>query len=152
MAEALYVYGKFPQNLMSGKIADLSGGLQKLKVALLKRTHTFNQGADSWNDVKADEVTDADYSAKEITVNVSYSSLATLLEAPTDCSFGAEVTITAGYAVIYDGRPATDTDKKLVAIVDFGMEKASVDGNFKITFGTVGEKTAILKFTAAAPA
>jgi len=152
MAEALYVYGTFPQNLMSGKIADLSGGTQKLKVALLKRTHTFNQSNDNWGQIKADEITDADYSAKEITVNVSYSSLATLLEAPTDCSFGAEVTITAGYAVIYDGRPATDANRKLVGIIDFGAEKSSVDGNFKIEFGKVGEKTAILKFTAAAPA
>ena len=146
------IYGNFWLNALSGNIASLSGGTQKLKVALLKRTHTLNQAKDSWNDVKSDEITDADYSQKEITVNISYADRIMVIEGPAECSLGSEVTITAGYAVIYDGRPATDAARKLMCIIDFGKELSSVDGVFRLDFAKVGLKYIIIRNTVAAPA
>ena len=148
--EQTLIYGPLYQNLLSGMIADISSGSAKFKVALLKRTHTPSQDSDNWGQVKADEITDADYAQKEITVGVSYANRVTLLEAPESVSFGSEVTITAGYAVIYDGRPGTDANRKLVALIDFGKELSSVDGIFRIDFGKVGAQEAILKHTVAA--
>ncbi len=155
MAEELLVYGSFIENLMSGNIADLSGGAVTLKCALLDRSHTPSQNHDNWGQISSDEVDDGvftDYAAQNVVVDVSYANRVTLLEAPVETVFGLDVTITAGYAVLYDDRPVADADKKLVALIDFGEERSAVSGVFKIEWGAVSETNAILKVTVAAPA
>jgi PKD repeat protein len=47
-------------------------------------------------------------------------------------------TITARYAIIYDDTPATDAQKPLLVLIDFGSDISSSNGSFTISFAAEG--------------
>ncbi len=141
------MYGPFFENLMKGNIPDMEHGDTTIKVALMYEDgatpFSFDQDHDNWDDVKAYECDDGDYTAdgEEITgAEVNYDDRVTTFDSSTDpkeVEFTAEGDIKATYAVIYlfgDDGELADADKKLISCIDFGGERESVQGAFKITF------------------
>lgn len=120
-----------------------------IKVALLSQSYTPNQDADQvWSDVSANEVTGTGYTAGGATLSnktVTYdgSNNVTVLDGD-DVTWGSS-TITARYAVIYDDNGAAANEKVLMGYVDFGMNQASTNGNFTLTWDAGG----IFRFTVA---
>lgn len=120
-----------------------------IKVALLSSAYTPNQDDHiTWSQVKANEVTGTGYTAggtslSSKTVTYDAANNVTVLDAG-DVTWAAS-TITARYAVIYDNDGASDADKVLLGYVDFGVDQASTNGNFTITWDAAG----IFRFTVA---
>ncbi len=128
----------FKKNIMNGGI-DLDG--DTIKVMLLDDTHTQDQDAHEFiDDVSANEVSGTGYTAGGAAIgSKTVSQDNTDNEGVFD---GADVTwsgstITARYAAIYKdtGTPSTSP---LIAILDFGENKSSSNGNFTIQWNAEG--------------
>jgi len=143
MAVTHKMYGPFFENLMKGNIPDLTDAGTTVKVALMYEDggtpFSFDQDHDNWDDVKAFECDDADYTpgGEEITdKQINYESRVTTFDSgadPKEVEFTAEGDIKATHAVIYLDE-AADADSKLISCIDFGGERESVQGAFRITF------------------
>ena len=140
MAVTAYVFSKFPYWLAKGAINDLSDNTNThIKVMLL--TSSASPDQETWED-KGDvtnEVTGTGYTAggAELTnKSISESTKVTTFDAD-DVTWSSS-TITARYAVIYDDTPTNDTDKKLIAYIDFGEDKSSENGNFTLQWDSDG--------------
>lgn len=120
-----------------------------IKVALLKNTYTPNQDSHTYkSDLGANEVTGTGYTAGGATLGgktVTYDAANNVTVLDADDVTWANSTITARYAVIYDDAGATDAAKVLLGYVDFGVDQASTNGNFTITWDATG----IFRFTVA---
>lgn len=120
-----------------------------IKVALVSSAYTPDQDThETWSQVKPNEVTGTGYVAGGATLSgktLTYdaSNNVTVLDA-NDVTW-ANSTITARYAVIYDDAGAADNEKVLLGYVDFGVDQASTNGNFTITWDASG----IFRFTVA---
>ena len=140
MEVTAYVFSKFPYWLAKGAINDLSDNTNThIKVMLL--TSSASPDQETWED-KGDvtnEVTGTGYTAggAELTnKSISESTKVTTFDAD-DVTWSSS-TITARYAVIYDDTPTNDTDKKLIAYIDFGEDKSSENGNFTLQWDSDG--------------
>ena len=153
------IYGPAAENLFKGDIPDLSDVGTVIKMALLKDAYTPDQDHDNWGQVSEHECDDDDYTdeggagegvgGQEITdKKVDYATRVTTFDTdmtPKEVVFTEDGEITARYAVIYYAH-ATPASAKLLTLLDFGEEKSSADGEFKITIHADG----ILKFTVTA--
>lgn len=139
MAVTAKMYGLYHLNAAKGLITDLNAAGTAVKCMLC--TSTYNPLQDTHND-KVDitnEVSGTGYTATGqalTTKAVTYASRVTKFDA-ADVEWTSS-TITARYAVIYDAQPAADGDKCLICWIDFGEDKSSVAGSFKITFAAGG--------------
>lgn len=134
------VFSKFPYWLAKGAINDLSDNSNThIKVMLL--TSSASPDQETWED-KADvtnEVSGTGYTSggAELTnKSISESTKVTTFDAD-DVTWSSS-TITARYAVIYDDTPTYDTDKKLIAYIDFGEDKSSENGDFTLQWDADG--------------
>ena len=148
MAVTAKKFGKSAYNAYMKKISDLSATGSDIRVMLCTSSYTPNQDThESKSDVTG-EVVGTGYTSGGASLS---SRTLTYDEATNTISFkGADVewpssTITARYAVVYDNTPTTNADKKLLAYVDFGEDKVSSDGTFKLLWHTDG----IFKITVA---
>ena len=120
-----------------------------IKVALVGSGYAPNQDAhQTWADVKSNEVAGTGYVAGGATLSgktIQYDAASNTTVLDADDVTWANSTITARYAVIYDDNGAGDTDKVLLGYVDFGVDQASTNGNFTITWDASG----IFRFTVA---
>lgn len=139
MAVSAEMYGLYHKNAAMALITDLNAGGTSVKVALCTSTYTPNQDThNDWVDI-TNEVVGAGYAgdgAALTTKAVTYASRVTKFDA--DDVEWTESTITARYAIVYDDAPVADADKCLICWIDFGEDKSSVDGTFKITFAGGG--------------
>ena len=126
-------------------IGDLDTIEADVKVALLDESHTPAPSTDEvWNDVSADEITntganDTGYTAGGQSLsNVSVSRSGSVTSFDADDVVWSNSTIEAGYAVVYDDTPASDSDKTLVLIIDFEGEESSFDDEFTIDWDAAG--------------
>lgn len=113
-----------------------------LKVILLTSAYTPNQGTHKYKSDLTNEVSGTGYTAGGATlasVTVTLSGLVLTLDA-ADTSWTTS-TITARYAVIYDGTPGTDATRPLIGYVDFGADVVSTAGTFLITWNASGIAT-----------
>lgn len=139
MAVSGEMYGLYHLNAAKGLITDLNDAGTAVKVALCTSTYTPNQ--DTHNDFAdiTNEVVGAGYAAGGAalaTKAVTYASRVTKFDAD-DVEWAAS-TITARYAIVYDSEPVAEGDECLICWIDFGEDKSSVDGTFKITWNASG--------------
>lgn len=140
------MYGNLIQRAFNGEV---DYDTDTIKVALLTSAYVPDQdNHQTWSQVKASEVTGTGYVAGGATLSgktITYDpgNNVTVLDAE-DVTW-ANSTITARYAVIYDDAGAADNEKVLLGYVDFGVDQASTNGNFTITWDASG----IFRFTVA---
>lgn len=141
MAVTAKMYGKATLNAFNGTLNDISSASTEIKVMLLSTAYAPNQDT---HQSKADitgEVTGTAYVAGGVTLTnkaLAYDAGTNTIKFDADDVSWLNSTITARYAVIYDNTPVADADKKLLAYVDFGENKVSSDGTFKILWHTDG--------------
>lgn len=140
------MYGNLVARAFNGEV---DYDTDTIKVALLGQAYTPNQDTHQvWADVKANEVTGTGYTAGGATLGnktVTYDAANNVTVLDADDVTWASSTITARYAVIYDAAGADDTERVLMGYVDFGMNQASTNGNFTLTWDAGG----IFRFTVA---
>lgn len=156
MAASMYWYGKAFANILGGETEAESKGCDfltnEMKVALLTSSYTPDQDThESWADVSAYEASGSGYTpggsvltGKTLTYDPATNEVK-LDGADPDWN---PSTITARYIVLYNNSPAAAGDKILLGYMDFGENKASDNGSFKVTWHSDG----ILKGVVAAPA
>lgn len=118
---------------------EVNFGTDALKVMLCTSSYTPSQGTHKYKSSVTNEVSGTGYTAGGATlgsVTVAISGNVTTLDA-ADTSWTTS-TITARYAVIYDGTPGTDATRPLIAYVDFGADVVSTAGTFTITWDATG--------------
>lgn len=139
MAVTAYVYGNFMKNVLSGKAVDWIN--HPIKVMLCSSAYAPDQDA---HQTKADvtgEVTGTGYTAGGAALTnktITYDAATNTVILDADDVVWPNATITARYAVIYDDNGATDADKLLIGYVDFGLDAASSNGDFKIIWDAGG--------------
>lgn len=110
-----------------GKRRTISGEVQlgsdTLTMVLMKAAYTPSVAQETFSDISAQEVDDADYSAQALTgVSVTLVGNTVLFDA-SNVSFGTDVSIEAKYAVILAGT-GSGSDP-LIAYVDLNTESGS---------------------------
>ncbi len=129
------VYTKFLEKL-NQKLLDLDS--DDIKCVLLTSSYTPNKDHDFYSDL-TNEVVGTGYTAGGASLaNTAVTSSDTSDTAwfDSDDVLWTTATITARYAVLYDN---TRTEKDLITCYDFGSDKSSTGGDFKVipdaTFG-----------------
>ena len=130
------VTGKiYPLGIVRAYAGDINADSDTIKCALLTSSYSPNlQGHQTWADstVYGKEVSGTGYVAggKTLTgVTLGLKAGTAIMQFWTnDCEW-ASSTITARYAVIYDA-----TTNYLICYIDFGENKSSVNGLFKLDF------------------
>lgn len=120
-----------------------------IKVALLTNGYSPDQDAhQTWSQVSGSEAVGTGYTAGGGTLGgktVTYDAANNVTVLDAEDVTWANSTITARYAVVYSDAGASDTEKVLLGYVDFGVDQASTNGNFTITWDASG----IFRFTVA---
>lgn len=137
MAATCKLYSNFPHLLLEDK---LGGSIldQTIKVALVTSSYTFDQEAHDYFDDITNEVSGTGYTAGGATLtskSCTMSSRVTTFDA--DDVTWTSSTITARGAVIYCDTGTASTSL-LIAYLDFGEDKSSTSGDFKIEWGANG--------------
>lgn len=131
------LYGGALESLAKGLI-DLSS--DTLKCVLCTSSYVPSHAHTVLADVVADECADADYGRVSLgSVTVTRVGANVVLDC-ADIDFGAAVTITAKYAILYDDTPSSPADP-LIAYLDLnsgGGSVSSAAGSFKITIHANG--------------
>lgn len=120
-----------------------------IKVALLTNSYSPDQDAhQTWADIKSAETVGTGYTGGGATLGgktVTYDAANNVTVLDAEDVTWANSTITARYAVVYSDEGAADNEKVLLGYVDFGVDQASTNGNFTITWDAAG----IFRFTVA---
>jgi hypothetical protein len=139
MAITTKVYGHAPMHFAN---KDIDWDTDAIYVALLKNTYTPDYANhESWNDVKAQEVSGTGYTANGLALaslarNYDGGNLRTKLAA-ANASWNPS-TITARYAVVYTRTPSTDATRWLIQLFDFGADQSSSGTPFTLQFDALG--------------
>ena len=140
------MYGNLVRRAFNGEV---DFDTDTIKVALATSSYTPDQDNDqTWSQVSTYEATGTGYVAGGATLSgktITYDGTNNVTVLDADDVTWANSTITARYAVIYDDKGASDTEKVLLGYVDFGVDQASTNGNFTITWDAAG----IFRFTVA---
>ena len=126
------IYNRFKANLMNKEV-DLE--LDAVKVMLLDSNHAFNPDHNLVSEVSANEVSGEGYTAGGQALagkTVTQDDTNDKAKWDADDVTWADSTITAHYAVIYDA------NNNLIACIDFGEDKSSSNGEFKIQWHADG--------------
>jgi hypothetical protein len=111
-----------------------------IKVMLCTSAYTPDQDAHIYKSSITGEVTGTGYTAGGATLTnktMTYDGATNTIKLDADDVVWASSTITARYAVIYDDT-GTDSTSTLLGYIDFGEDKISSAGDFKITWDTAG--------------
>lgn len=111
-----------------------------IKVMLCTSAYTPDQDAHIYKSSITGEVTGTGYTAGGATLTnktMTYDGATNTIKLDADDVVWASSTITARYAVIYDAT-GTDSTSTLLGYIDFGEDKISSAGDFKITWDTAG--------------
>lgn len=130
------IYNRFKAQVALGNI-----NLQndEIRVALLLNTYTPDPDHDSFIDISTHETSGVGYTAGgQVLANqtVTLDDATDRMRFDGDDVVWASATITARYAVLYDVTLGGTND--LIALVDFGNDKSSDNGDFIIQWDTNG--------------
>jgi hypothetical protein len=132
-----YAYGQFLVNLMNGTINWASDSIMVMLCTSSYVPDQENHEFKSDIDTLVVEVDGTNYVAGGVVLAnaaVAYSELEGKVLVQADPAAWSEATITARYAIIYDGTPASPGAQPLIGFLNFGEDKASTSGTFKISF------------------
>ena len=138
MAVSAKLYSRFPLNLLGQKLCDMDS---ETKIMCMLCTSSYTPNQDTHND-KADitnEASGTGYTAGGVALTstaITVSGRVTKYDAANPS--WANSSITARYAVLYDDTEAAEGDQPLILLIDFGEDKTSESGTFKITFNAGG--------------
>lgn len=139
MAVTAKWYGNAPKNAFLGKI-NYTG--HDIYVMLLTDLYTPDQDTHEFvDDVSANEVEGTGYTAggKLLTgKTLTYDAPTNTLKFDANDPTWTESTIEAHYAVIYDGYEALEADQPILGYVNFGENRNSNNGEFKIQWHANG--------------
>lgn len=138
MAVTAKVYGLFQQSLANKEV---DWNSDTIKCMLCTSSYIPDQDTHQYKSSITNEVTGTGYTAGGNTLASCTSGYTTatnvqMLDA-ADTSW-ATSTITARYAVVYDGTPATDATRPLVCYIDFGADVSSIGASFTIAWDAAG--------------
>jgi len=138
MAASAKIYSKFPFWLLGDQFGEFTD-VDKFKCMLCTSIYTPNQDDHDAKDDITNEVVGDGYVAGGEGLGVHGKSVAGRVTKfdGADVEW-ADSTITARYAVVYDNDPVGDDNKMLVFYVDFGENKSSEAGTFKIQWNASG--------------
>lgn len=111
-----------------------------IKVMLCTSSYTPDQDTHIYKSSVTNEVTGTGYTAGGATLankTITYAGSTNTIKLDADDVVWASSTITARYAVIYDDT-GTDSTSVLLGYIDFGEDKTSSAGDFKITWDSAG--------------
>lgn len=138
MAVTAYWYGLAFQSVFN-KLVDLTN--DNINVMLTTSTYTPNQDTHQYKSSVTNEVTGTGYTAlgKTLATKVlAYTAATNVWNFDAADVTWTTATLTARYAVIYDGTPASDATRPLLAYVDFGGDQSSAGGDFQIVWASSG--------------
>lgn len=139
MAVTAKLYSYLPLHALE-KAIDLEN--DTIKCMLCTSSYTPAQNTHDFKDDVDNEVSGTGYSAGGAEVaNPAVTIATTVTTFDGDDVQWTSSTITARYAVIYDDTPAGDSAKPLICYIDFGEDKSSESGTFKIQFHGDGVAT-----------
>ncbi len=133
---ASLVYNSFYDDVARGNI---NPSTDSFKVILTTSAYTEDKDAHLKRSSVTNEVTGTGYTAGGIACTVTVTKDTT--NDRIDIGLGAVTwpssTITARKAVYYKVRGGASTADELVAVVDFGTDQISSNGNFNLSAGTI---------------
>lgn len=139
MAVTIHMYSHFPEHLLNDKFVGL-GSETAIKCSLHTSSYTPSQDNDDfWDDADNEVAATGNYThegAALTTTTISTSARVMTFDA-ADTQWTTS-TITARYGVIYDSTEAADGDKPLICYIDFGENKISENGTFKLQYNASG--------------
>ena len=118
-----------------------------IKIMLCTSAYTPSQDTHQYKSSVTNEVVGTGYTAGGATltgVTVTYTAGTNTFSFDAADVSWASSTITARYAVVYDGTPGTDATRALIAYVDFGADVSSSGGPFSITWDAAGIATVVV--------
>lgn len=141
MSVTAKMYSHLPLNLLMDKLCDFDSET-KIKCLLLKNTYTPVQDDHDFKDdlvCASNEVEGTGYTAGGVILTTTAPSvLAKVTTFDADDVEWADATITARYAVLYDDTEAAEADQPVICYIDFGEDKSSEAGTFKIAWNASG--------------
>jgi len=138
MAVSAKAYSHMPASAIE-KLMDLGNANDTIKVMLCTSTYTPSQDNHAFKDDITNEVSGSGYSATGATLaNQAVTTTARVTKFDADDVEWTSSTITARYAVIYDATPGSDAARPLLLYIDFGEDKSSENGTFKIQWNASG--------------
>ncbi|MDD5313371.1 MAG: hypothetical protein PHO26_10085 [Dehalococcoidia bacterium] len=140
MAESAKLFSKYHLNAGKKLISDLSAAVSTIKVSLHMSSFTPNQDSmDNYGDLTNEVANGNGYTTGGAALaNKTFTQSGMTTRFDADDIEWANATITARYAVIRDATPAAAADQKVLAYVDFGVDKSSSGVTFKITWASEG--------------
>ncbi len=129
------IYNRFLAN-KANKILDWEA--DDIRVALVSSAYTPDKDDTQWSDASGNEITGTGYTAGgALLANASVTQDDTndLAKLDGDDVTWQTSTITAYYAILYD---STLGGNDLIECVDFGADKSSSEGDFKIQWDASG--------------
>ncbi len=129
------VYNRFLANL-ANKIVDWEA--DDIRVALVSSAYTPDKDHTQWSDVSGNEISGTGYIAggKQLTVPIVTEDMSNdLAKLDGEDVIWQASDITARYAVLYD---LTLDGNDLCVLIDFGEDKTSSEGDFKIQWDANG--------------
>lgn len=129
------VYNRFLINIANKIVA---WATDDIRVALVSSAYTPDKDNTQWGDVSGNEVTGTAYTAggeQLSNATASQDDTNDLAELDGDDITWQTSTITAYYAVLYD---STLAGNDLICCIDFGADKSSSEGDFKIQWHASG--------------
>lgn len=138
MAVSAKAYSLMPLAALE-KLMDLGTGNDVIKCMLCTSTYTPAQDTHDFKDDITNEVSGSGYVAGGETVaNSAVTTTARVTKFDGDDVQWTSSTITARYAILYDDTPGSDATRPLLIYVDFGEDKSSENGTFKIAWNASG--------------
>jgi len=137
------------QAFCTSALAELLGGVHDLdtdtiKVALYTSSATLGASTTAYS--TTNEVVGTGYTAGGVTLTGAVVSLdGTTAIADFDDPTWADATITARGALLYNASKSN----KALAVLDFGADKTSTDGNFTVILPAPAAATAVVRLVAA---
>ena len=140
MAVTAKMYSNFPYHLANNELDESLHATTKLKCMLCTSTYTPAQDTHDFKDDVTNEVEEGgNYSPGGVACGSATLDLTdrVLTFDAADAEWTSS-TITARYAVLYLDNTGTDAEKPLILYVDFGENKSSDNGTFKVEWHTDG--------------
>jgi len=136
MAVTAKVYSHAPLAALE-KLVNLE--TDTIKFMLCTSSYTPDQDAHDFKDDVTNEVSGTGYTAGgAAAANPAVTISGKVVTFDADDVQWVSSTLTARYAVGYDDTPAGDGNKPLLVLIDFGENKSSENGTFKLQFNASG--------------
>lgn len=138
MPVTIHMYSHFPLNLLGSKLCDMNS---ETKIMCMLCDSGYTPSQNDHND-KADITEEEDgvnyVAGGKALTTTAISVSAKVTKYAADNVEWADSTITCHYAVLYDDTQGAEGDQPLICYIDFGEDKSSESGLFKIQWDDGG--------------